>query len=495
MTRCRILIAGSALAVLLTVMTGCSAAGSYQSSKVYDRAMNGKITREAMAYEGPARNPVIVIHGFLGAKLADNATGELVWGRFTGINSLDDSQIRSLSHPMAIGKRLRELPCTSHASGLLDRVKIRLLGVNFYLNAYDNLIDILTEYGYMPETKPLPPGKHYSSLFVFYYDWRRDIPENAARLHRFIRQKRTYMQREYKRCYGVSDYDVQFDVVAHSMGGLLIRYYLRYGNQDLPRDGSMPRLDWRGSRYIDKVALLGTPNAGYLDTFLEMTRGLELAPGAPVYPPGLVGTFPTYYQMMPLSSTRAVVYADDPKGPPVDLFNPDVWIKNRWGLADPAQDKTLQILLPNVTSAAARRVVALDHLTKCLHRARQFTRAMRIKSMPPEDVTLALFLGDAVPTTRTAAVNRKDGTITVTEYEAGDGKVLSSSARMDEREGRKWTPFENSPIKWHYVMCLRAAHMGLTNSNEFADNIQYYLLFFPTPKQERSLVYIMTEND
>ena len=479
-----IILAALALAAGIA---GCTATGSYQSSEVYDRSMYSKITRQAMEYEGLSRNPVIVIHGFLGAKLAENSTDELVWGSFTGIQDLDNNKIRALSHPMAIGKKLKDLPCSSHASGLLDRVKINLLGVPFYLSAYDNLIDILVESGYMLEGEPLPEGKKYYSLFVFYYDWRRDIPENAARLHRFILEKRAYLQKEYKRCYHVDHYDVQFDIVAHSMGGLLARYYLRYGDQDLPDNGSNPTLDWRGSKYVDKIAVIGTPNAGYLDTFLEMTNGLELAPGAPVYPPGLIGTYPTYYQMMPLTSTRSVIYDDDPNGKPVDLFDPRVWVNNRWGLADPAQDKILRIILPEVQSAEQRHAIAIDHLVKCIRRAKQFTEAMRIRGTPPDDVSMALFVGDAVPTTRTATVNRRDGSVEVSEYEAGDGKVLSSSARMDEREGGKWTPFESSPIKWSYVMHLRAAHMGLTNSNGFADNIRYYLLISPTPRQERNM--------
>jgi len=477
-----------ALLLLPVIFWGCSSAtGSYRAMDVYDRSMYSRIAKESMEYEGVARNPVIVIHGFLGAKLAENSTGELVWGSFTGIKDLDDGKIRALSHPMEKGKKLNELQSTSSPVGLLDRVRIRLLGVPFYLSAYDNLIDILVESGYMLDGAPLPEGKNYPTLFVFYYDWRRDIPENAALLHKFILEKRAYLQRQYKKNYNLDDYDVQFDIVAHSMGGLLSRYYLRYGDQDLPEDGSSPRLDWRGSKYVDKVALLGTPNAGYLDAFLEMTNGLELAPGAPVYPPGLIGTYPTYYQMLPLVNTRSVVFEDDPNGVPVDLFDPQVWIRYHWGLADPGQDDILQTILPEVPSVEERRSIAVDHLCKCIKRAKQFTEVMRISSVPPDDVTLALFVGDAVPTTRTATVNRDNGEISVSEYEAGDGKVLSSSARMDAREGAVWTPYENSPIHWHYVLHLRAAHMGLTNSNEFVDNIRYYLLVSPTPKQRRAM--------
>ncbi len=38
-----------------------------------------------------------------------------------------------------------------------------------------------------------------------------------------ILKQRKYLQKEYEKLYGIKDYDVQFDIVAHSMGGLLSR--------------------------------------------------------------------------------------------------------------------------------------------------------------------------------------------------------------------------------------------------------------------------------
>ena len=64
--------------------------------------------------------------------------------------------------------------------------------------------------------------------------------ENARRLHEFILEKRAYVIAELKRRHGIDRPDLKFDIVAHSMGGLLTRYYLRYGAADLPTDGSTP---------------------------------------------------------------------------------------------------------------------------------------------------------------------------------------------------------------------------------------------------------------
>ena len=472
-----------ALAVLIA---GCSSVGSYNSDATFDKSLNSDTARKAMAYEGIARNPVIVIHGFLGAKLRNQKTGENVWGdfRFRDIFGIGrEEKLRNLALPMAQGQPLRTITSDVEAVGLLEQAKVTILGISFKLDEYEGLIAALRRSGYYAEGEPLPADKHFASLFIFYYDWRRDLPENAARLQKFILEKRAYVQAQFEKNYQIKNFDVQFDIIAHSMGGLLSRYYLRYGDQDLPADGSLPKLDWRGHNYIDKLVIVGTPNAGYLDTILEMTQGLQAAPGAPVCPPAVIGTFPSYYQMMPVSGNRAVLDAAHPEGKEVDLYDPNTWIAMRWGLANPDQDDYLQMLLPNVSTPEARRAIALDHLTKCLRRAKQFTAAMRIKAVPPDDVSLFLFAGDAVPTRRTAVADRQTGELTVTATEAGDGKVLASSARYDLSCPNSYPLFPNSPIKWDGVYHLRAAHMGITNSDDFANNASYLLLFFPTKRQ------------
>ena len=464
------------------------ARGSYQSTKVYQKALFGEIANESSKYQGEARNPVIFIHGFLGARLRDKDTGECVWGDFTGRQIMDGftrKHFLQLAYPMELGKPLAELPNNLEAVQLLRNMKVKVMAMNFRMVTYQSIINILSEAGYVPECMPLPENKKFYSLFAFYYDWRDDITENSKRLHHFIMLRKKYLQKKYEKYYGIKNFDVQFDIVAHSMGGLLTRYYLRYGDQKLhPENDIMPKLDWRGSKNIDKAIIVGTPNAGYLDTCLEMTQGLKLDSRLPLYPPGLVGTWQSYYQMMPVPGMRAVIM-DHKKGKPeVDMFDPKVWIANRWGLADPKQDKVLRALLPKVNSAQKRREIALDHLRKCLRSAKKFIKAMRIHAKPPEDIMLILFAGDAVKTNRTAIVDPKTRKLKVIEDNSpGDGKVLSSSARFDERAGRKWTPYPISPIKWQVIIYVQGAHMGIMNTYSFRDNLAFYLQAFPSPKK------------
>lgn len=462
------------------IITGCSSTGSYTSNEKFSESVIGPIEIMEASYQGIYRNPIIIVHGFLGSNLIDKKTGQNLWGTFRGIDGfrVADEKMRSLAIPMELGKQLNDLNDDTVPAGMLDTVTIKIMGVSFQENAYLNLVNILQGGGYQAEGFPLAPGKTYNTLFQFAYDWRRDLQWNAAKLHEFVMEKRKYMQEQYRVMYGVKDYDVQFDLMGHSMGGLVSRYYLYFGNADLPPDGQKPEVTWGGSKYVDRLFILGTPNAGYLDTILEMQKGTDLPP----FPPALLGTWPTYYQMMPAPSMRSVVYADDP-GKAVDMFDVNVWVKMKWGLANPAQDETLKILLPDAKDDKERQRIALDHLEKCLKRAKRFIEAMQTSAQPPKDVRLYLVLGNAVKTSFRATADSSTGELKVVEYAPGDGKVTASSARFDERAGLQWAPYFTSPIAWRGMIQLRAAHMGITTDPAFKDNILFLLNAMPTERQ------------
>ena len=130
-----------------------------------------------------------------------------------------------------------------------------------------------------------------------------------------------------------------------------------------------------------------------------------------------------------------------------------------------------------------RRLIARDHLIKCLVRAWQFRRALSVPSAPPENCLLYLFAGDAVDTAAVIRVGA-DGRLLETEYSAGDGKVLVSSARFDSKTREiKMPPFSRSPIEWRAVYHIGAAHMGFFASDAFWKNARYNLLMQPTPEQ------------
>ncbi len=469
-----------AVVLSIIVISGCTSTGSYISRETDVKGTSiGEVAQKNITYEGIKRNPVIVIHGFQGANLINSKTGENLWGQFKSSDVIlgNNDKLRQLAHPMKKGVKIDELSDDVVPNGILKKLQVTIMGITVEAIAYDSLIETLISGGYQPETKPLATGKNFNTLFEFAYDWRRDLPYNARVLDKYIKEKKKYLQNQYEKLYGVKNFDVQFNIIAHSMGGLLSRYYLRYGAANLPEDGSIPKITWAGSKHLDTVIIAGTPNAGYLDTFLEMLRGAK----ALNFTPAALGTLPTYYQMLPAPSTASILYSGSNE--PVDVFNPKVWVDMKWGIMAPEEDDTLKILLPDAKTKEERRSIALDHLTKCLARAKQFIATMKVKASPPDGIELKLIFGYGINTSRRAYVDKKTGKIDLVEYALGDGKVLASSAVWDERTGGKWSVFVRTPISWTDSTLIRAAHMGILEAQVFKDNLLFHLIMIETEKQ------------
>ncbi len=258
----------------------------------------------------------------------------------------------------------------------------------------------------------------------------------------------------------------------------MARYYLRYGGADLPADGSLPALTWAGSQHVDRAILVAPPNAGSLESLVNLVEGRKFGPTLPRYSPTGLGSFPALYQLLPRSRHGSVVWADG--GEPIeDLLDPQLWQEMGWGLASPAEAESLGWLLPEIATAADRRAVALDHQRKSLERARQFAAALDRPGQRPSGVDLMLVAGDAVDTPAVIAVDRSTGRLRVLEMGSGDGSVLRSSALMDERIGRTWQPTLQSPIGWTDTLMLFTNHLGLTKDRIFSDNVLYWLLEDP----------------
>ena len=467
------------------------AVGSYQSPLTPKETILSQATKRSLAYEGIRRNPLILIHGLLGARLEDAATGHEFWGTFSPTLPERES-LKRLAVPMHWGKPLRELSNNTRASFLLDTVSIRVMGLEFSMYAYGPLVDAVKQAGYVQEgsKEHLEEGR-CPSLFVFYYDWRRSIAENAIKLGEFIRAKQAGLEREYTVRYGAAPETIRFDLMGHSMGGLVGRYYMRYGETPLPDDENAPdpAITWAGAKNVGKLFQIGTPNCGYLDTVLELVNGLRLQPGAPLYPATVIGTFPSYYEMMPFPQFAAVRKSIPGKtdaesisrGEALDLYDLNTWIQNKWGLANPDADADLQWLLPDVKTAVERRHVALEHLQKCLASAKRIASMLSTPDPKGAGTFQMVFVGDSVPTSSLALTDDK-GNLRVVRYDSGDGKVSAVSARADLRnpdDPGAWGLKMESPVRWKGIIHVSGAHMGITLSQDFLHNMRFYLVQFP----------------
>ncbi len=442
----------------------------------------GSLYNALAMHEDPNRNPILVIPGLMGSKLVDQNSGKTVWGAF-GLGQVDPNTsegARLVALPMVPGQPLRELHDNVQSAGALDRIVFNFLGFPLQLNAYYHILQTLGVGGYRDEALGIAGaidyGEGHYTCFQFDYDWRRDIVESAKNLDRLIQEKTRYVQEETEKRFGIKLEKVKFDIVAHSMGGLVARYYLRYGAVDLPEDGSLPKLTWAGARHVDHLILIGTPNAGSLGSLQNLISGVSLETLFPHYSAAVLGTMPSMYELLPRGRHVPLLRAN---GQPVDdLFDPELWKNQQWGLADPEQDHILKLLLPEVESREQRLEIALDHQAKALRRARQFAAAIDVPAKPPDSLKLLLIAGDAEETKMTAQINPEGG-VKIVKTGPGDGTVLRSSALMDERMADNRQSRLISPIHWSQVHFIFSDHLGLTKTPAFTDNVLYFLLESP----------------
>ena len=291
-------------------------------------------------YDVPAQNigaeraPVIVIPGILGSKLEDPAIETPVWGAFT-YGAADPDTVegaRLVALPMEQGVPLSQLVDNVAPTTVLDNVEIDLALVvrGLEIEAYDEIITTLAAGAYRDETIELATGgpvnqEGHFTCFQYAYDWRRDISEQAVVLHNRVLSAQQAAQEGFD-----LDEPPRVDVVAHSMGGLVLRYYLRYGTQPLPDDGSLPELTWAGARNVGCAIIIGTPNAGSVLSLKQLIEGVNyVSLITPTYRPAVLGSMPSIYQLLPRVRHNRVVNADT--GEPIDFMDPEVWRRYGWG--------------------------------------------------------------------------------------------------------------------------------------------------------------------
>ncbi len=460
----------------------------------------------ADAAKREARNPVVVIHGILGARLVESATGKIVWGAFTdeAIDPETPEGVRLLAVPPS-NDAMDYNPETAEvvAAGPLGALEVGLFFNVFTVEVYAGILRALGVGGYLDKVGVDPVLPQYSeghfSCFTFFYDWRRDNVENAIALGRYLEKTRVEVnESSARRCTELRAEgsaaaleeadeieawfatDWKFDVVAHSMGGLVSRYYARYGTQDLPKDGSDPVVTWAGSKQIGRLLLVGTPNLGAMDSLQQLTRGFDPGPFLPHYHSAVLGTMPSIYQLLPRTQNQVI---RDSKGEPtdVDLFDVEVWDQNGWGMLNPDSDKYLTWLWPELTDPESRRARARSTVGSSLSRAKAFHRSLDQRA-EPGPVQMRLFASGIQSTIAATKLERRDGKLVPTFsddslFEWGDGTVPRFSAVADLGHGLPskdvWL---DSPVEWESVTFLPDDHVGLTSNPLFTDNMLYFLL-------------------
>ncbi|HZS04167.1 MAG TPA: hypothetical protein VFD58_04970 [Blastocatellia bacterium] len=360
---------------------------------------------------------MIVIPGALGSQLVNHRTGEKVWPSLT--DSVDDT----LTLPIE-SANFAESSDDLVASEILETAKFSRLIPE--ISVYDQLLSALQRYGgYRRGNLDAPPSDgDQDTFYVFAYDWRRDNVESARLLARKIAAFKQKLGRP----------ELRFDVIAHSMGGLVARYYAMYGDRDV-LDSTSPTPDWAGARHLGKLIMMGTPNAGSMDAFRSLLQGYSITetshPHIALLSPlnrDSIFTYPSAYELLPRNA-GAHFLDGQLSGLNLNLFDIETWRRYKWSAAFNVQlGKGEQKALLNeegegaVTRVTAQLAAGRERFLRlALARAAAFHRALDADSTSPDSLRLCLFGGDCEDTL--------DAVVIITDKKTGQPLTLFRPSR------------------------------------------------------------------
>lgn len=413
--------------------------------------------------------PVILIHGVLGAKLRERDDGREVWPG--GIARLAFSDYRELTLPLTPA-HARPGDDGLVASAIFDRAA----GRDFYGSILRTLEG---PGGYRRGDAASPAGGDTRQYYVFLYDWRRDNVQSLRALDELIERIRA----------AHADPGLRVDLIAHSNGGLIARYYARYGTADL-LDGNDFPVSQAGAAKIRRLILLGTPNFGSVSAITALVSGAEV--GLRAIPPEVLMSFPSTYQLLPHAINDWLI---DASGRPLDrdVFDADTWRRLQWAIYDPTVRERIAARFEDA-AAAAQYIAAMErHFARHLERARRFTWSLTVPE-PVGGVHPVVFGGDCTLTPSRLLIEEVDGDSVLrlwpgeiaapragVDYdrlmlEPGDGTVTKASllAREALDPARPRHPWSHFPLDYAFFLCEH--HDRLTANPSFQDNLLHALL-------------------
>lgn len=318
--------------------------------------------------------PIIIIPGLTGSDLVNSKTGEEVW--FRARRAKDDDLRLPISPNLARNR-----------DALVTRDVIRSVKFLKFLpetEIYERLIDALQTRGAYREAKWNTASRKdaQDTFFVFPYDWRRDNVESAQLLIRRIEALKRRLGRP----------DLKFNVIAHSMGGLVARYAAMYGAADL---SASPRPTWSGARHFDKIFMLGTPNQGSIMALNALLNGFSYVGGGLNLPfiqdisRFDVFTIPSIYQLLP-GGDAFLAYDENLKPLVIDIYDPATWEKYDWAVW---QDGDFKKKFNPIEQRNAR-----PFLNAALRRAKLLHQALNVKANGKVPVSFYLMGADCKDT-------------------------------------------------------------------------------------------------
>ncbi len=246
----------------------------------------------------PPPHFIVFVPGYMGSRLRNRRTGELVWLDIPGLlrNPFDI--------PGALERMFDQMRYPNDdliPDGIVDEVLF--LPPLFKQEQYGRMLDALARMGYNTSGNPVAGEL---AAYTFAYDWRQDNRISARQLGQFIED----LEGQHP--------DAKAVLIGHSNGGIVSRWYIE-------KEG--------GANHVSRLFLMGSPWDGAPKAFQVLQDGLE------VFLMGIfnrydnrlqekiksaVLSFPSFYQLIPSANP----FLHDANGNMLDPFTDLSWLQN-----------------------------------------------------------------------------------------------------------------------------------------------------------------------
>lgn len=305
--------------------------------------------------------PVVVIPGILGSRLCDSS-GNVIWGNASSYRNLPKLDLTSTSNAARVE------PC-----GLVDEV---LVLPPFSIRYYKGLLDALKGFGY----------EENKTLFVFPYDWRKSAVETSEAFATFIEKN-------------LRDQE-SFDVVAHSMGGYVVRYYLfKHGPE-----ASIHKVIYLGTPFLGSAATLATLKDGFGFMQNAMAGGKTSVRQIVLSIPGFLELLPRDPECCYVKDGEQQIFFAD------RLFDAETWRRNGWLPAPHDQGKDFDIFASNLTRASQ---VAKAITANVVNKTRDLQEVRIIGDEHDTVFRIGMYRGKTTPQDWFIGMDQGDGTVSV----------------------------------------------------------------------------------
>jgi len=250
-------------------------------------------------------------------------------------------------------------------------------------------------------------------------------------------------------------------VLGHSLGGLVARYALMYGDAALGETGPLPPVSWAGARQIGTLFLVATPNQGTFTALKCLERGTFYRWRHGAFSPATLFSFPAVFDMFP--GRIEPLIDGDGKALPFRLDDAEDWGRLGWSV------------LGQRGKSAASRAVLRAHLERELARQTRLQAALAQLAGTPNPAALYAVGSFSQTVQRSALVTRRRGRLRV-RFEPPSGGRQALAALLFEpgdtmvpgrslvAEGSAHDPA--SSLYFRSVLHSSRSHQGLLSSPE-----------------------------